>query len=157
MRSLLTRAALRRYRVLRLQGASHYTAASGPRWTHPTGRTCEAALWPAGQVTRGTGQQGLEALGSLGDPFGVPVSRAEHLHRLPHRTVDLRHGCGSDSDKQMGFRTRGGTSGTTKQKPSGTMFNGRSLSRVMFNKAHLCYSKRSLQNKFVTVFVFPQS
>lgn len=48
------------------------------------GLTCEAAFRPAWQVSLGIIQQGLQALGSLWDLFGVPVSRTEHLHFFPH-------------------------------------------------------------------------
>lgn len=49
-----------------------------------TALTSEAALGSSWQVGRGDGQQAIQVLGALGDAFGVPVSGAKHLHRLPH-------------------------------------------------------------------------
>lgn len=46
--------------------------------------TSKAALRMSRQVRWGGVQQGIQVLGSLGDTSGVPVSGAEHLHRLPH-------------------------------------------------------------------------
>lgn len=56
-----------------------------------TALTSEAALRSSRQVGRGGGQQGIQVLGALGDAFGVPVSGAKCLHRLPHRIVDRTH------------------------------------------------------------------
>lgn len=46
--------------------------------------TSEAAARRPWQVRRGSDQQGIQVLRSLGDTFGVPVSGAKHLHRLAH-------------------------------------------------------------------------
>lgn len=56
----------------------------GQIFTQLTALTSEAALRRAWQVRWGVGQQGIQVLAALGDTFGVPVSGAKHLHRLPH-------------------------------------------------------------------------
>lgn len=56
----------------------------GQTFIQVTVLTSKAALRTSWQVRWGGVQQGIQVLGSLGDSFGVPVSRAKHLHRLSH-------------------------------------------------------------------------